>query len=248
MHEIQCHNHYATGTGIIHDSAARVRPQGPIMFSRTASRQLKGAAALVATAGAILYFVYSAPPSPLVAWLSGSGIVDHRAARTPLSQIPSDQELLSDKASSNPIVAIGRPFADLKSMHNSSAAAASANQDAEAEESEEELEEAGEYHAPSMSLRSAHAQKRCIPVGGPNSTARVLGRKLERCLPEWRSPEGLLNENSNNLSSDEIYITIKTTHKNHQTRMLPILLTWLQTVQPEQVYNNNNILRSYAPI
>ena len=231
MHEIQCHNHYTTGTGIIHDSAARVRPQGPIMFSRTASRQLKGAAALVATAGAILYFVYSAPPSPLVAWLSGSGIVDHRAARTPLSQIPSDQELLSDKASSNPIVAIGRPFADLKSMHNSSAAASAA------EPEEEEPEEEGAYHAPSISLRSAHAQKRCVPVSVSNSTVRVLGRQLERCLPEWRSPEGLLSENSHNLSPNDIYITIKTTHKNHQTRMLPILLTWLQTVQPEQVYN-----------
>ena len=206
------------------------------MFSRTASRQLKGAAALVATVSAILYFVYSAPPSPLVAWLSGSGIVDYRATRIPLSQIPTstDQELLSDKASSNSIVAIGRPFADLKSVHNSSAAAASANQEEESE-SEEELE-AGAYHAPSMSLRSAHAQKPCIPVGGPDSTVRVLGRQLERCLPEWRSPEGLLNENSNNLSPDDIYITIKTTHKNHQTRMLPILLTWLQTVQPEQVY------------
>ena len=197
------------------------------MLSRTASRLLKGVA-LIATAIAVLYFVYSAAPSSPVAWLSGAGTVDRA---TPFSQAPTGRELLSE-ASSNSIVVIDRPFADIKSVHNSSAAAASATR--EAEDLEEELE-AGAYHAPSMSLRSAHAQKRCVPVGGPSSTVRVLGRRLERCLQEWKSPEALLSENSNNLSPDEIYITVKTTHKNHQTRILPVLLTWLQTVQPEQV-------------
>ena len=192
-----------------------------LIQSLTVSRQLKGVA-LIVTAIVVLYFVYSAaPPSPVV-WLSGAGTVDRA---TPFSQAPTGRELLSE-ASSNSIVVIDRPFSDIKSVHNSSAAEPSTNQ--------EELE-AGAYHAPSGSSRSAHAQKRCAPVGGPNSIVRVLGRQLEKCLPEWRSPEALLSENLNNLSPDEIYITVKTTHKNHQTRMLPILLTWLQTVQPEQV-------------
>ena len=98
----------------------------------------------------------------------------------------------------------------------------------------------------SLIVGSAHAQKRntgtgrqqCVPVGGHASTVRVLGRRLEKCLPEWK-PEAL----TSNFSPDDINITVKTTEKNHKTRMLPVLLTWLQTVQPEQV---SNIINTYT--
>lgn len=69
----------------------------------------------------------------------------------------------------------------------------------------------------------------CAPTPyAPNVT--VLGRVLEKCMPT--SPS---TSTTGGFSQDDIYITIKTTQKNHNTRLSPILLTWLQTVKPDQV-------------
>ena len=57
----------------------------------------------------------------------------------------------------------------------------------------------------------------CMPVGGNIS---VLGKQPERCA----TPE-----------ADDIYISIKTTQNYHKTRVPILILTWLQTVRPEQV-------------
>ena len=39
--------------------------------------------------------------------------------------------------------------------------------------------------------------------------------------------------------SEYIFVSIKTTQKYHATRLPPVLLTWIQTVQPEQVSFQN---------
>ena len=36
-------------------------------------------------------------------------------------------------------------------------------------------------------------------------------------------------------SSEDIFVSIKTTHKYHEIRLPPLVLTWLQAVSPEQV-------------
>ena len=56
-------------------------------------------------------------------------------------------------------------------------------------------------------------------VRPPNRKVSLLGKQVERCLT----------------GADDIYIAIKTTHKNHKTRVPVLILTWLQTVKPEQV-------------
>lgn len=35
--------------------------------------------------------------------------------------------------------------------------------------------------------------------------------------------------------SEDIFVSIKTTQKYHGTRLPPLLMTWLQTIRPEQV-------------
>lgn len=35
--------------------------------------------------------------------------------------------------------------------------------------------------------------------------------------------------------SEDIYVSIKTTQKYHTTRLPPVLFTWLQTINPQQV-------------
>ena len=79
-----------------------------------------------------------------------------------------------------------------------------------------------------QSTTAKHAKLSCIPTPYPSNVS-ILGRVLERCIPapSLSTPSGF--------SQDNIYITIKTTQKNHNTRIRPILLTWLQTVQPDQV-------------
>ena len=58
------------------------------------------------------------------------------------------------------------------------------------------------------------------------SNLTVLGKTVDRCatLQAVRLAE-----------EEDIYVSIKTTSKNHVSRMLPVLLTWLQTLQPQQV-------------
>ena len=67
----------------------------------------------------------------------------------------------------------------------------------------------------------------CAPYA---SNVTVLGRRLERCTPVSNSPL-----TSSGFTQDDVYITIKTTQSNHGTRLVPLLITWLQTVHPEQV-------------
>ena len=69
----------------------------------------------------------------------------------------------------------------------------------------------------------------CRPIPtGANLT--LLG---ERCVPLQNiEEEGHLAD----LSPEEIFVSIKTTQKNHVTRLVPLLVTWLQIVpEPEQV-------------
>ena len=184
-----------------------------IMLSRTISKLSKTLAVFITTATTVFYFLYA--PSP--AWLSGN--VD-RAAQ--LSQPPARRELLSDS-----IADIDLKIAEksASNLHNSLATPNLKMKEAEPED--------GANHTPSTSAHAQKQKEQCTPVGGHSSTVRVLGRQLERCRPKWRPAEA--EALAANFSLDDIYITIKTTQKNHKTRMLPILLTWLQTVQPEQV-------------
>ena len=81
---------------------------------------------------------------------------------------------------------------------------------------------------------SSTARWSCTPTPyAPNVT--VLGRVLEKCMPTSPSTS---TSTTGGFSQNDIYITIKTTQKNHNTRLRPILLTWLQTVQPDQVYGS----------
>ena len=57
---------------------------------------------------------------------------------------------------------------------------------------------------------------KCVQTEGNVS---LLGKQLERCA----------------FTADDVFITIKTTQRNHKSRVLILLLTWLQTVRPEQV-------------
>ena len=179
------------------------------MFSYTSSKLLKGVVFIV-TVSAVLYCVYV-------------------RSRPWLFRNPPARELLSQAATSSVVdhdPQIGNK--SVSNLHKSSVNLPSA-----------ESEEAD--HASSM-VWSAHAQKQnteferqqCIPVGGRNSTVRLLGRQLEKCLPDSESKPGVM---TSNFSFENIYITIKTTQNNHKIRILPILLTWLQTVDPEQVIN-----------
>ena len=72
---------------------------------------------------------------------------------------------------------------------------------------------------PSLSLSSTI---KLVPVPKcvqTEANVSLLGKRLERC----------------DFAADDIFITIKTTQKNHKSRVLVLLLTWLQTVRPEQV-------------
>ena len=66
------------------------------------------------------------------------------------------------------------------------------------------------------------------------SNLTVLGKTVDRCatLQAMRLAE-----------KEDIYVSIKTVSVNHVSRMLPVLLTWLQTLQPQQV-----ILKLWAVI
>lgn len=80
-----------------------------------------------------------------------------------------------------------------------------------------------------QSSATAPSQLQCTPTPYA-SNIKVLGRGLEKCLPSVSESVTAA------LTPDDVYITIKTTQTNHDTRLSPLLLTWLQTVQPEQVH------------
>lgn len=65
------------------------------------------------------------------------------------------------------------------------------------------------------------------------SNLMVLGKRMEKCIPSLTSQS--VASKSEEFTQNDIYITIKTTQANHISRLRPLLLTWLQTVQPEQV-------------
>ena len=55
----------------------------------------------------------------------------------------------------------------------------------------------------------------------------VLGRPLDRCAA---------SEAVKLAEEEDIYVSIKTASVNHESRILPDLLTWFQTLNPKQVY------------
>ena len=62
------------------------------------------------------------------------------------------------------------------------------------------------------------------PCRNPNLV--VLGRSLDTCAA---------SEAVKLAEEEDLYVSIKTTSKNNSTRMLTVLLTWLQTMNPKQV-------------
>ena len=193
------------------------------MFSRASSKLSKGVVFIV-TASTVLYCIYVRSPS----WFLAPN--QHIIVRESVDafRYPLARELLSQAAASS-VVDHDPQIVDksASNLHKGSISSA----------------DSGEADHASSTVRSAHAQKQnteferqqCIPVGGRNSTVRLLGRQLEKCLADSESKPGAM---TSNFSLENIYITIKTTQINHKTRILPILLTWLQTVDPEQVINN----------
>ena len=76
--------------------------------------------------------------------------------------------------------------------------------------------------SPSLPRTLAPVEGSCSLV----SSLKVLGKSLDRCA----------TSRAVKLAQEEdIYVSVKTTSRNHVSRMLPILLTWFQTLQPEQV-------------
>lgn len=73
----------------------------------------------------------------------------------------------------------------------------------------------------SQLLPAVRPQCRPVRVAGIS----VLGRRPERCLT----------------GEDDVYISIKTTRGNHKTRLPILILTWLQSVRPEQVLKLDSV-------
>ena len=68
----------------------------------------------------------------------------------------------------------------------------------------------------SLSSPAIKLVPKCVQT---EANVSLLGKRLERCA----------------FAADDVFITIKTTQRNHESRVLVLLLTWLQTVRPEQV-------------
>ena len=62
-----------------------------------------------------------------------------------------------------------------------------------------------------------------------NPDLRVLGKPLDRCAA---------SEAVKLAEEEDIYVSVKTTARNHESRMLPILLSWFQTIKPQRVCEN----------
>lgn len=65
------------------------------------------------------------------------------------------------------------------------------------------------------------------------SHIKVLGKPLDRCAT---------SEAVKLAEEEDIYVSIKSASVNHERRMLPDILTWLQTLQPHQVKEFNIIV------
>ena len=60
--------------------------------------------------------------------------------------------------------------------------------------------------------------------------------KCITCSNEWRSRTNFVQV----LSS--VYVSVRTATKSHQTRLAPLLVTWMQTVSPDQVSIKQKIM------
>lgn len=74
---------------------------------------------------------------------------------------------------------------------------------------------------------------------GPSSAGCTRGDKLAIATKGMTKSMELLvashAEKAKVNGSEDIFVSIKTTKKYHGTRLPPLVLTWLQTLQPEQV-------------
>ena len=86
------------------------------------------------------------------------------------------------------------------------------------------------HRRPGAGDHASTARRLCAPTPYPPNVT-VLGRVLEKCIPTSTS-----TSTPGGFTQDNIYVTVKTTQKNHNVRLRPILLTWLQTAQPDQVW------------
>ena len=76
---------------------------------------------------------------------------------------------------------------------------------------------------PAVVTKTDHSPKdeSCV-----NPDVTVLGRPLDICAA---------SEAVKLVEEEDIYFSIKTAGKNNVTRMLPVLLTWFQTIKPNRV-------------
>ena len=76
---------------------------------------------------------------------------------------------------------------------------------------------------PAVVTKTDHSPKddSCV-----NPDVTVLGRPLDICAA---------SEVVKLVEEEDIYFSVKTAGKNNVTRMLPVLLTWFQTVKPNRV-------------
>ena len=205
----------------VHKVATGYVPTAVSMFNRTASKTLK-LLALIVTASTVVYFLLDRlqwlyppmvvrefesvdvfrPPTLELHPLTDTGGVHVVKHDLQVSSARNPRSAREDHAPMPNTVHAGEPFAHAQIRT---------------------------FESKGGSVSAVTGGQQCMPVSYA-STVRVLGRRVEKCVPMWK-PDILALD----FSQDDIYITVKTTQKNHNTRMLPIVLTWLQTVQPEQV-------------
>ena len=75
----------------------------------------------------------------------------------------------------------------------------------------------------SLSTGEPSVKVQCCTV---NQDVKVLGRVLDRCATE---------EAARLAVEEDIYVSVKTTARYHDRRMLPILQTWFQVVPADRV-------------
>ena len=60
--------------------------------------------------------------------------------------------------------------------------------------------------------------------------------KCITCSKEWRSRSNFVQV------FRSIYVSVRTATKSHQTRLAPLLVTWMQTISPDQVSIKQKIM------
>ena len=76
--------------------------------------------------------------------------------------------------------------------------------------------------ATQTTLNVTSVERSCSEV----SNLKVLGKPLDRCATSKAVKMA---------DEEDFYVSVKTTTRNHVSRMLPLLLTWFQTLQPKRV-------------